>query len=70
MKTIQSIDITNKVLDTSLKKGQAVWLDKDCANRSKVIVISQTPKEMFTTVRNGSDEWSVMTYRLTPSSRS
>lgn len=54
-------------LYTLLTTGQTVWLDKDLANSSRVEVVSQTPKRMFTTVTsNGElDTWEVMTYRLT-----
>ena len=55
-----------KELYQKFSKGEKVGLDKDLANNSEVIVVRQTPKQMFTTVTsNGSDEWGVMTYRLT-----
>lgn len=47
------------------KIGEEVWLDKDLANSSKVIVISQTPKRLYTTVKGNESTWDVMTYRLT-----
>ena len=66
---IEAVDLTNKgnELYTLLTTGQTVWLDKDLANSSKVEVVSQTPKRMFTTVTSngGLDTWEVMTYRLT-----
>ena len=66
---IESVDLTNKgnELYTLLTTGQTVWLDKDLANSSKVEVVSQTSKRMFTTVTSngGLDTWEVMTYRLT-----
>lgn len=67
---IEAVDLTNKgdELYTLLTTGQTVWLDKDLANSSRVEVVSQTPKRMFTTVTSngGVDTWEVMTYRLTP----
>ena len=66
---IEAVYLTNKgnELYTLLTTGQTVWLDKDLANSSKVEVVSQTPKRMFTTVTSngGLDTWEVMTYRLT-----
>lgn len=66
---IEAVDLTNKgnELYTLLTTGQNVWLDKDLANSSKVEVVSQTKKRMFTTVtsNSGLDTWEVMTYRLT-----
>lgn len=50
-----------------LTAGQIVWLDKDLGRGSKVGVVGQTPKRMFTTVTSnaGVDTWEVMTNRLT-----
>jgi len=66
---IEAVDLTKKgnELYTLLTTGQTVWLDKDLANSSKVEVVSQTKKRMFTTVtsNSGLDTWEVMTYRLT-----
>lgn len=46
--------------------GEVVILDKEYANTSDVIVVAQSePNRVFTTVSNGSDEWDVMTGRLT-----
>ena len=49
-----------------LTKDQEVILDKNFANRSKVIVVNQTKNKMYTTVKSskGKAKWDVMTYRL------
>ena len=47
-------------------EGEEVWLDKDLTNKSKVKVVRQTPKRLYSTVTvNGKVTWDVMTYRLT-----
>lgn len=47
--------------------GERYGLDKDLFNSSEVIVVSQTPGKLLTTVRPwyGGDTWDVMTIRLT-----
>jgi len=46
------------------KIGENVRLDKDIRNGSLVVVVSQTPKRLFTRVKSNGTEWDVMTYRL------
>jgi hypothetical protein len=61
---VTNLDRNNlhKVLIT----GQTVGLDMDLANSSKVRVVRQTPKRLYTTVTvDGEYCWEVMTYRLT-----
>lgn len=54
--------------NTVLCAGQIVWLDRDLSNHSKVEVVEQTPKKLFTVVRSldSGYTWNVMSYRLTP----
>lgn len=67
---IKSVDLSDEEngLFTVLDIGQTVWLDKDLANHSKVVVVNQSPKRLFTTVTSngGLNTWEVMTYRLSP----
>jgi hypothetical protein len=63
-----TINSDKNALYAQLATGQMVWLDDDKPNRCKVKVISQTPRCMFTEVSNGSKQWEVLTYRLTPCS--
>lgn len=55
-------------LYTLLAVGQLVILDKDFNNASEVEVVYQSPKRLFTTIKDpqGSYTWDVMTNRLTP----
>jgi hypothetical protein len=55
-------------LYTLLAVGQLVMLDKDFNNASEVEVVYQSPKRLFTTIKDpqGSYAWDVMTNRLTP----
>ena len=55
-------------LYTLLAVGQLVMLDKDFKNASEVEVVYQSPKRLFTTIKDpqGSYKWDVMTNRLTP----
>ena len=59
----------NNGLYTLLTAGQLVELDKEFANSSIVVVVTQTPMRLYTRVKapNGY-EWDVMTDRLTPCS--
>jgi hypothetical protein len=53
----------------NLKIGQEVWLDSKYRNKSKVIIHSFTPNQMFAFVltdKTLGDMWQVMTNRLTP----
>lgn len=47
--------------------NEIVYLDIDKPNYSEVIVVSQTPQKLFTTVKSidGNAQWEVMTNRLT-----
>ena len=55
-------------LYTLLAVGQLVMLDKDFNNASEVEVVYQSPKRLFTKIKdpNGDYTWEVMTNRLTP----
>ena len=44
--------------------GEVVWLDKGKPNKSKVKIISQTPRKLITKVQGENSRWEVMTYRL------
>lgn len=56
-------------LRQELEPGEVVILDKGFANSSEVVVVSQTPGKLFTTIHlHGEDkckQWDVMTNRLT-----
>lgn len=58
--------MVSKELQTSLIVGQEVWLLKDRSNKSKVTIVSQTSRKLFTEVTvDNKHTWNVMTYRLT-----
>ncbi len=49
--------------------GQRVVLDKGYSNSSEVVIKDFTPMKIITTVTDGensSNEWQVLTYRLSP----
>lgn len=55
-------------LRKELEAGITVLVDSDLANGGgKVEVVRQTPKKLFTTVKDveSGNEWDIMTYRLT-----
>lgn len=45
-------------------KDEPAILDENFANSSIVTVISQTPRRMFTRIKDESSDWEVMTTRL------
>ena len=48
-----------------LNRTQKVILDKGYANESIVEVVIQSHDKLYTMVKDGDDEWTVMTNRLT-----
>jgi hypothetical protein len=46
------------------EKGEVVRLDADFNNSSIVEVISQSPRKLFTRIKDENSDWEVMTDRL------
>lgn len=54
-----------KEMHQQFEIGQQVVIDKDLGSGGGVVeVVYQTPCRLFTTVKDESETWDVMTYRL------